>query len=508
MYKEEVLLGIDVGATSIKTGIFSLKGEIISIFQDRNEPEPQHNGKSDWLIWNGDKIWSKVCSLIKKSLQNISSNTQVKSLSVTGFGADGTPLDKDGRQLYPFISWHDNRTIPQRDWFDLKIDPYEIYKITGYHNYHINTINKLRWLRENHPEVLKKTYKWLMMQDYIVYKLTGEFTTEHTIASTMMSMDLGMRKWSEKLLEIAEIDEDIFPELSSPGTVIGNVTSKASEETGLSSGTPVAAGGHDCEIGVVGSGISMGETFVDITGTWEMIIAIMDRFLPERQLFDYGIDFECHTIPGQYLCQSLMIAGGVVEWIRENFYSGILPDDAYNRMIAEAEKEEIGSGGVVIIPSFMEKMGPFRKFNTMGTFLGLTTTTSRSQIIRAVFESLCYQLHQQIKIIEGHSGIKCSKLRVLGGAQKNPFWLKLKTDVTGIPVEIISLEEVTLLGTAILAGIGVGIYKDIEDAFNRINYSTENYQPDKENTEKYENLYKKIFKKIPENLKDVYFNYL
>ena len=177
-------------------------------------------------------------------------------------------------------------------------------------------------------------------------------------------------------------------------------------------------------------------------------------------------------------------------------------------MIAEAEKEEIGSGGVVIVPSFMEKMGPFRKFNTMGTFLGLTTTTSRSQIIRAVFESLCYQLRQQIKIIEDHSGIKCRKLRLLGGAQKNPFWLKLKADVTGIPLEIISLEEVTLLGTAILAGIGVGIYKDIEDAFSRINYSTKNYQPSKENTEKYENLYKKIFKKIPESLKDVYFNYL
>ena len=234
----------------------------------------------------------------------------------------------------------------------------------------------------------------------------------------------------------------------------------------------------------------------------------MDRFLPERPLFDYGIDFECHTVPGQYLCQSLMIAGAVVEWIRKNFYSGILPNDAYNLMITEAEKEEVGSGGVVMIPSFMEKMGPFRKFNTMGTFLGLTTTTSRSQIIRAVFESLCYQLKQQIKIIENHSGIKCRKLRVLGGAQKNPFWLKLKADVTGIPVEVISLEEVTLLGTAILAGIGVGIYKNIDDAFSKIKYSVKSYHPNNENTEKYEKLYNRIFKKIPESLKDVYFNYL
>lgn len=503
-YREQVLMGLDLGATGIKAGIFALDGTLIASASRRNGPIPQPGGKDGWLVWDAEDIWRKVCECTREVIEKLESSSQVGGVSTSGFGVDGAPFAEDGTQLYPLSSWHDTRNIVETDWLSANIDPYDLYEITGFHNYSIQTLNRLRWLAVHEPDILPKTYRYLMTQDYLVYRLSGEFSTEVTMASTTLALDIDEDRWSERLFDLIGVDPGIFPEISESGRFVGTVTAQASAETGIPTGTPVATGGHDCEIGTLGAGVTDPETFVDITGTWEMVIAILDRFTPNRTLFEAGIDWERHCLPGQYLCQSLMIAGGVVEWIASNLFRDTKQDAIYPTMIEEAKQYGPGAGGVAMLPSFVRGMGPFQAFNSLGTILGITTTTTRGQIVRAVFEASCYQLMRQIGVIEANTGSTCSRLRTLGGVQKNEFWLQMKAHVTGKPVEVIDNPEVTLLGAAILAGMGAGVYKDASDAFSRMDFPISVYEPDMGRHAEYNAWYEKVFSNIAPSLQSVY----
>jgi len=504
LYREQALMGIDLGATGIKAAVFSLDGKIIASASRRNGPAPEPGGEPGWLTWDAEDIWDKVCECTREVIAGLASPSQVGGVSVSGFGVDGVPVDRDGNLLHPLSCWHDTRNLAETAWLLEQIPPYEFYEITGFHNYNMQTVNRLRWLAVHRPEVLKKAHRYLMTQDFLVHRLSGEFTTEITMASTTSLLDIDEDRWSGRIFDVIGVDKRIFPEISQSGKRLGSVTRAAAEKSGIPEGTPVATGGHDCEIGALGAGVADRHTFIDITGTWEMIIATLDRFTPNRALFEAGIDWERHCLPGQYLCQSLMIAGGVIEWIAANFYRDAHADSLYETMIDEARTYGPGAGGVAVLPSWNRGSGPFQAYASLGTILGLTTTASRGQIVRAVFEAACFQLARQIRIIEESTGASCHRLRALGGVQKNEFWLHMKADVTGLPVEVTDNPEVTLLGAAILAGIGAGMYRDARDALSRMDFPLTAYEPDMTRHEDYRKQYDTVLSKIAPALKEVY----
>jgi len=503
-YKDPVLMGIDLGATGIKAGAFALDGSLVASASRRNGPVPQPGGEEGWLTWDADGIWNRVCECTREVIGRLASPEQVKGVSVSGFGVDGAAVDENGGLLYPLSSWHDTRNLAETEWLLEQIPPYELYEITGFHNYNMQTVNRLRWLAVHEPEVLKKAHRYLMTQDFLVNRLSGEFTTEITMASTTTLLDIDEGRWSDRIFDIIGVDKAVFPRISQSGMKIGEVTKEAAVKTGLPAGTPVATGGHDCEIGALGAGVTDPETFVDITGTWEMIIANLPAFTPNRELFEAGIDWERHCLPGRYLCQSLMIAGGVVEWVGKQFFTGVPDDRLYQTMIDEAGNYGPGSGGIAVLPSFIRGAGPFQAFDSLGTIVGITTTTTRGQIIRAVFEAACYQLARQITVIETNTGASCKRLRTLGGVQKNEFWLQMKADVTGLPVEVTENPEVTLLGAAILAGMGAGVWRDAEDALSGMRFPMTVYEPDMSRHGDYRDWYGRVFSKIAPSLAAVY----
>ena len=500
----DLLLGVDVGATGIKVGAFKTDGSLVAVASRKNGPVPQPGGDPGWLIWQSEDIWDKVCQGAREVVDKLDSADAIRGVSVTGFGVDGVAMDAAGKQLYPMMSWHCTRTVPQCKWLSDNLDPYRIYQITGYHNYPIQTINRLLWLKENAPEVLDKCEHYLMVQDFIAFKFSGAFSTEVTIASTTLGLDLKTCTWSDEIFDFCGIDKNIFPQASESGRQIGEVTADAAGRTGIPKGTPVVTGGHDCEIGMLGSGVSGSDIFVDITGTWEMIIADLTQFNPTRVLYDNGIDWEAHSVPGHYLCQGLMMAGGVTEWLAKQLYADVPAGKLYPTMFGEAEKVGPGSGGVFVLPSFIRGMGPFSAHNSLGTILGLTTATERGQIVRATLESLCYQTRRQMDVIQSEAGVKCQRLRVLGGAQKNPLWLQLKADISGLPVEIMLNEEVTLLGAAVLSGVGAGVFSDFASAFDSIKFPVKTFEPDPARHKAYAGLYNDIFQQISSSLSGVY----
>jgi len=197
-----------------------------------------------------------------------------------------------------------------------------------------------------------------------------------------------------------------------------------------------------------------------------------------------------------------MPAGSVVEWVREQFYPGQAPEVAYETMVEEAAAEPPGAGGAFVLPAFVRGSGPFAADAALGAILGLTTQTRRGQVVRAAFESLCFQMRRQLEVIEraargqgsgvrgqnpsaSHtspltpdSSVRCERLRVLGGGQRNNLWLHIKADVTGRPVEVLQHPEVTLMGVALLAGVGAGVYRDAAEAAASIEIPVARLEPD------------------------------
>lgn len=501
MTAEAVLLGFDMGATSVKVGAFSVEGKLLAVQSAPNAPKPQINAPAEWRVWDVEEIWQNLCACCKAVLAKLDEPYEVKGVAVSGFGVDGVPMTREGKQLYPCISWHCGRTVPQSKKLSDTVGNQRLYELTGYHNYAICTLNRFLWLQENEPNVLEKMDYWLHVQDYIAYRLTGRFSTESTIASTTLFLDIKKRAWAEDLLNELELTSEYLSPLYDSGTPIGPITEEASLATGISQGAIVATGGHDTELAILGTGVNRKETFLDINGTWEILMAITDSCQPSMEGYSKGLDWECHAIPGWWNIQALMLAGGVIDWIRGQFYRD---NASYEAMIQEASEAPLGANNICILPALVRGMGPSQGYDPLGAILGITTQTSRGDVARAMFEALSYQFYQQIEAIEKSVGIKADSIRVTGGGQKNPFWMQMKADLSGRALDVLQNVESTLLGAAILAGLGSGIYRNADEALGMIQIPVETVEPDMKRHEQYRERYEKVIAQIPVQMEGVF----
>lgn len=494
-----MLVAVDIGATSTKVGCFDDAGNAVALVSRPNRPVPQQpGGQSTWMIWDAEAIWRHVSEAMREVAAKLPSGDAVRAVAVSGFGADGAPFSRKGhRQLYPIISWHDDRAAGQARRIERELGAERIYEVTGYHPYPINTLNRWAWLLDHAPHALEDA-TWLMVPDIVAFRLCGELRTDPTSASTTMAFDLHADDWAQELLRAAGVPDGLPAPLAHAGEPIGRVTAEASRQTGLPEGTLVVVGGHDCEVGaLVAAARRPDDTFVDITGTWEMVLVPLEAFTPDRRQYDHGIDWERHAIGGSYLCQLLMPAGSVLNWLRDLAYGGAADGDGWASLVRDATAVAPGAGGVAIVPAFVPGMGPFAGVVRSAVVLGLRTTTSRAQLARAVFESLCFQLRSQLEILEAVACCSCASLRVLGGGQRNDFWLQLKADVTQRRVEAVAVDEATLYGAALLAGVGAGVFGSIHEAQDAVELPLRPFEPAPASRDRYAELYEGVFRRLP-----------
>jgi xylulokinase len=449
------LIGVDVGATSIKAGAFDEAGNLLALAVRPNGPVPQPGG-AGWFTWDADHLWDDVASAVREVVQGL----EPLAVAVAGFGADGAPFSLDGTQRYPIVSWHDTRTTEDLLAIVEQVGERRLYDVTGYHAYAMNTLCRWRWLARNEPGALDGA-TWLMVPDIVAHRLCGVLRSDPTSASTTMAFDLAAGTWSGELIAAAGAPPALPAELTPPGTVLGTVTAAAADATGLPAGLPVVAGGHDAEVVALAAGSLPAGTALDVSGTWEIVIVRHDCFEPDDAFFEHGIDWENDALPGGYVCLALMPSGSVVNWLRDVAYPA---GSDWRALVAEAEQSPAGANGVTMIPAFVRGLGPYGRHAPGGSFGGLLTTTTRADLARAVFEALCVQLRSQLHLLERLHGQPFTRIRVCGGAQKNPFWLQLKANTTGCVAEAVQHEELTLLGAALLAGVGAGVYASFDEA--------------------------------------------
>ena len=367
------------------------------------------------------------------------------------------------------------------------MSPFEIFRITGYQLTLFNTLIKLIWLRENAPNILDNAHTWLMMAGLLSYKLTGRFHIDPTSASTTMAMDLGRRDWSTTMLGLAGLNSSFFPEWLEPGQIVGHVTKKAEASCGIPYGVPVVAGGHDTQFALFGSLAGLDDVILS-SGTWEILSYRSNKYNPSKSAFNDGLIIEADVNPGLWNPQLLMMGSGVLEWVTDK----LIPETSKNKydvIIKEADSVPAGSGGVFFVPSFVKETGPTKKYGTAGAILGLTLRTTKSQIIRAAFEGLSFQLAQALQILEREKRSKIKEIRAVGGGSKNRLWNQIRADVTGFPVTVTDLKECASLGAALVSFLGLGRYGSLKEAKEAIQMKEETFRPSG-NREIYEDLLK------------------
>ncbi|MBK7712721.1 MAG: hypothetical protein IPJ37_18505 [Bacteroidales bacterium] len=317
MPKADIIIVFDCGATNVRAVAINANGEILASesYQNNTKPDPLY---PSYRIWDVNEIWEKMCRASHKVIKEIDKE-RIAGVTVTTFGVDGTLFDKSGRMLYPVISWQCERTNSIMANIGKYIPMDELYSECGVLPFTFNTINKLIWFREQKPELVEKSDRFLFMPSIFSLFLTGEMINDTTMAGTSMVTSLEKRDFSENILNKISFPSDKFGDIAEAGTITGRISKKAALETAIPDGIPVVATGHDTQFAVFGSGAEINQPVLS-SGTWEILMVRSEKFRSGRKQFDLGITTELDTRPGLYNIGNQWIASGILEWARRNLY--------------------------------------------------------------------------------------------------------------------------------------------------------------------------------------------
>jgi xylulokinase len=484
----KVIGAIDVGTTGCRTILFNLEGKEIS----RHYEEWSSIFPSPVMVEQDANHW---WSAVKTTIQGAIKKGNVKpediiSVSITNQRETIVPVDKNGKPLHNALVWQDRRTTAQCEQIRQKLGIEKVYNTTGLTTDPYFSSSKIMWIKENKPEIYQNAHKFLLVADYILFKLTGKFATDYSNASRTMLFDIRKLKWSDEMASGMGLDIDKMPEAVPSGQVIGNVIS---EDSGLAKSTKVIAGAGDQQCAALGVGVVKPGRIKCTTGTGSFILAYLDepKFDPERRVL-----CSCAAVPGKYVQEaSIFTTGSVLRWARDNFaiqecqsakQSNI---DPYDLMTEKAKNSKIGAKGLILVPHFVGAGAPHWNPYARGIMFGLALGHTTADIYRAIMEGVCYEVKKSVKVFQ-QLGVQIAEMRITGGGSRSELWNQIMADVLGIKCGRGEMEESTAVGAAILAAYGAGEYKDLAVAAENIAHINKFWNPNPEAVKIYDKTFK------------------
>jgi xylulokinase len=468
------ILGIDIGTTNTKVAAFNLQGRCVA---GASRKTNTYHPVPEFSEHDPEEIWLNVTSCIREVLPKLSTG-KVIGIGVTSFGEAGVPLGTDGKPLYNMIAWHDQRTRPQVEYLDEILGKEKIYNITGQFLSSKFGITKMLWIKENHPVLFEKCRKWLSMEDYIIYRLTGEFATDYSIAARTLIFDINRLDWSDEILNKIGISGELLPQVFSGATVVGQVTAEVGEATGLTKGIPVVTGGHDHSCAAIGVKVFEPGTILDSMGTAESTVNAVAQPLLTRKSFRKRISIYPHCGKPLYRgLTSIQSCGAAIEWYLSNFGKELGdcvrlgPEDRYELLMKTAQAAPPGAMGLHFIPHLRGMLG---YSHVHGAFLGLSDVHGFGEFARAIIEGNCFDVRDRLESCESIFSYTYSTIRVVGGASKSEFWMQAKADILGRVVEIPDNQDAAGFGAALMTAVGIGVYQNEREAAENM-YRTKKY---------------------------------
>lgn len=497
---ERVILSVDLGTTSIKQALIDENGKIMAISTREYELLTPH---VSWVECPEETYWEAFKSGLAELLET--SGVRGESIAALGISAQGETLfflDENMKPLRNAIVWMDNRAGAQAEAQRERFGDELCYRRTGQVQFDpCWPAAKVMWVRDNEPEVFKRTRKIVLIEDWLIYRLTGKLVSEGSLLCSTLYWDITTKTYWKDMLDFIGIDESYLPQILEPGTAVASVTPEAAARTGLSANTIVCTGALDQAAGAIGVGNIREGILSENIGAALAICAPMNtvRFDPNRVM-----PLHYFGIPDMYMLHTFTTGGMAVKWFRDAFCSEertvaeASGRSAYGVMDDEAAQVAPGCDGLVALPHLGGSMAPDVDPNAKGAFAGFTLKHTKAHFCRAIMESIGYIIRRNIDAL-GDMGLKFDELRSLGGGSKSPVWNQIKADIIHTPLVTTHSREAACLGAAILAGTAVGIFPDVEGAVEAFVKQKERFEPDPENAGVYDRnyeLYKRLFREL------------
>lgn len=461
--KNEIILVLDCGATNVRAIAVDRQGHIVARAAVANASEIAVEN-SAWHQWSLDAIlqrFAQCCQTLSAEL----SGFRIRGITVTTFGVDGALVDERGELLYPIISWKCPRTATVMESIRRFMSPRQLQTLSGVGAFSFNTLYKLIWLKENHPQLLERAHAWLFISSLINHRLTGEFTTDITMAGTSQMLDIQQRDFSADILQATGLPRRLFPRLVEAGEQTGSLQPAMATILGLPPGIPVISAGHDTQFALFGAGAEQDEPVLS-SGTWEILMVRSARVNTSLLSGHAGSTCELDSQSGLYNPGMQWLASGVLEWVRKLLWT---PKTPWQTLITQAQAIPAGSDGVQMQCELLSSAN--------AGWRGVTLNTTRAHFYRAALEGLTEQLRHNLHTLEKIGQFRATELLLVGGGSRNTLWNQIKANTLEIPIKVLDDAETTVVGAAMYGWYGVGAFSSPQQAREQVRYQYRYFYP-------------------------------
>ena len=506
--RSAVFLGIDVGTSGTKVLAINESGEILG---NVLETYPCYTPKPHWSEQEPEDWWTATVKAVRGVMRKAKiAAADVKAIGLSGQMHGSVFLDKNDQVVRRALLWNDQRTAAEcaeieaavggrANLIQLAANP----ALTGF------TAPKILWLRNKEPKHFARTVKVLLPKDFIRLRLTGEYATEVSDASGMLLLDVANRRWSKELLSALQLDENLLGTCYESEDVTGKLTKEAAKQLGLTTDCVVVGGAGDCAAGAIGNGIVGTGVLSTSIGTSGVMFVHSDQVKidPLGRIHTF-----CHAVRGKWHQMGVnLCSGGSLQWFRNTLCGEMVAQakrqkrDVYDLMSEEAAAAPVGSQGLFFLPYLSGERTPHADPDARGCFVGLTLAHTRGDMIRAVMEGVAYSMRDSLEIIRD-LGVPVKQIRASGGGSRSPFWRQIQADAFGQKVCTIQSEEGPAFGVALLAAVGAGEYKNIQEACKAVIQLSGETTPNRKAKMHYDRafpVYKQLYNSLKEDFKTI-----
>ncbi len=496
------IAGLDIGTTGCKCTVFDENGlELGKAYRDYPVKRRVSGHEIDVsALMNG--VYGVITEMA-------SAFPDIAGIGVTSFGETFVLTDGKGEPLAPAMLYTDPRGAAEGEELIQCFGGGDegakrIAQMTGVVPHEMYSLPKIMWQKKHNPELFRKCKHIFLMEDYVIYCLTGNAQIDYSLATRSMAFDIHSLSWSREMFDAAGIDMNLMSKPVPSGTDAGCITDAAAGRTGLSASTRMISISQDQVAAAVGAGAFDGSVGVDGAGTVQCLTPIFDNMPDVEKMMDGKYVIVPYVIPGKYVTYAFSYTGGaLVQWCTESIAKkeretagklGISVNEYLENLYADERRRDgleiEGPSGMLLLPHFAGAATPYMDTGSKGALVGMTMTTTTADIYRACMEGITYEMYLNYKNVIS-SGAAPRILHATGGGARSAVWMQMKADVMGIPIAALKTVDAGTVGSAMLTGIALGVFKNLDDAAKRMIVKTVTYEP----REEYHELYMDVFKR-------------
>jgi xylulokinase len=479
---DDFLVGIDIGAGSLKTMIISSDGEVCGSASCEITTESPHAG---WSEQDPHDWWEALCQTVPRAIALAGIDN--RQIAAIGFSAGAhTPVlvDRTGKVLRPAILWSDSRSAEEANELQANFGD-EILAIALNRPAPTWTQPQLLWLARHEPQVLSETSRLYVAKDWLRGRLTGTWETDQTEAAGTLLFDGRANEWSERLCRMVGFDISKLPPVVNPTSVVGTVTRRAAEETGLAEGTRIVCGSSDTSVEAYGTGATHPGR-----GTVKLATAAAISVVGESPRVDATLINYPFVVPGLwYTLGATNSCASAHRWLGNCFYQGPgdNPDAVFARMDAMAGEVAPGAAGLLFHPYLQGERSPHWDPLLRADFVGMTFAHDRRHFVRALYEGIAFSLRDVLEQLRAKK-LELNEATIIGGGSKSALWRQIVADVLGLAISMPKVTDASY-GAALIAGVGAGVFPNEVEAASRAVAITSRHEPNTGNAALYEEMY-------------------